>query len=55
MPKVSQLYGLLLPENMVIGNLGADHPLENCQKAVAMLSADALELHLNAVPGISYA
>ncbi len=33
---------------MVIGNLGADHPLENCQKAVAMLSADALELHLNA-------
>ena len=38
----------LLPENMVIGNLGADHPLENCQKAVAMLSADALELHLNA-------
>lgn len=50
-PKYAQGFTTLrtrLPENMVIGNLGADHPLENCQKAVAMLSADALELHLNA-------
>ncbi|KRL83921.1 isopentenyl pyrophosphate isomerase [Ligilactobacillus apodemi DSM 16634 = JCM 16172] len=35
------------PKNLLIGNLGADHPLENCQKAIEMFAADALEIHLN--------
>ncbi|MFD1399979.1 type 2 isopentenyl-diphosphate Delta-isomerase [Lacticaseibacillus suilingensis] len=37
------------PKGFMIGNLGADKTLAQAQTAVAMLQADALELHLNAV------
>ncbi|WP_282709012.1 type 2 isopentenyl-diphosphate Delta-isomerase [Ligilactobacillus sp. Marseille-Q7487] len=34
-------------QNLIIGNLGASHSLKNAKKAIRMLDADALELHLN--------
>ncbi len=36
------------PDGIMLANLGAGHPLENAELAVSMISADALELHLNA-------
>lgn len=35
------------PLDLLIGNLGAGNSLENCQKALTMLQADALAIHLN--------
>lgn len=40
------------PDGLVFGNLGAGHSLTAAQTAVAMLQADALELHLNVVQEI---
>lgn len=37
----------MAPNNLLIGNLGASHNLTNAKKAVAMLQAQALEIHLN--------
>jgi isopentenyl-diphosphate delta-isomerase len=37
-----------MPAGIVIGNLGAGHGLAAAQKAVSMLKADILEIHLNA-------
>ncbi|WP_281164650.1 type 2 isopentenyl-diphosphate Delta-isomerase [Liquorilactobacillus sicerae] len=37
-----------IPQGIVIGNLGASHELAAAQKAVTMLQADILEIHLNA-------
>lgn len=35
------------PQGFVMANLGAHHSLENAQKAVDLLQADALQIHLN--------
>ncbi|MEY8444155.1 type 2 isopentenyl-diphosphate Delta-isomerase [Lactococcus ileimucosae] len=35
------------PQGFIFANIGAGHSLENAQKAVEMLSADALEIHIN--------
>ncbi|EKF52286.1 type 2 isopentenyl-diphosphate Delta-isomerase [Lactococcus garvieae] len=35
------------PQGFIFANIGAGHPLENALKAVDMLSADALEIHVN--------
>ena len=35
------------PKGFIFANMGAGHSLENAQKAVEMLSADALEIHIN--------
>lgn len=35
------------PKGFIFANIGAGHSLENAQKAVEMLSADALEIHIN--------
>ncbi|WP_334116027.1 type 2 isopentenyl-diphosphate Delta-isomerase [Ligilactobacillus sp.] len=35
-------------DGIMLANLGAGHPLKNAEQAVRMISADALELHLNA-------
>lgn len=40
------------PNGLIFGNLGAGHPLSAAQTAIAMLQADALELHLNVVQEI---
>nr|WP_246877133.1 type 2 isopentenyl-diphosphate Delta-isomerase [Lactiplantibacillus argentoratensis] len=40
------------PNGLIFGNLGAGHPLSAAQTAIAMLKADALELHLNVVQEI---
>lgn len=37
----------LHPNGFLIANLGANHPLENARRAVDMLEANALELHVN--------
>ena len=36
------------PKGLIFANVGADVPLEFAQKAVEMLEADALQIHLNA-------
>lgn len=35
------------PQGFIFANMGAGHTLENAQKAVDMLSANALEIHIN--------
>lgn len=35
------------PDGFVLGNLGAGHNLHNARKAVRLINADALEIHLN--------
>lgn len=35
------------PDGIIFTNLGAHHSLENAKKAVALLKADALQIHLN--------
>ncbi|MBS9335864.1 type 2 isopentenyl-diphosphate Delta-isomerase [Fructobacillus papyrifericola] len=35
------------PDGFLIANLGADHPIENVKAAVAMIDANAIELHVN--------
>ncbi len=36
------------PHNIILANLGANHGLENAKRAVDLLQADALQVHLNA-------
>ncbi|KRK49315.1 isopentenyl-diphosphate delta-isomerase, type 2 [Secundilactobacillus kimchicus JCM 15530] len=36
------------PDGVVIANLGADHSLQDCQTAINMVAADAIQLHVNA-------
>ncbi|KRL00068.1 type 2 isopentenyl-diphosphate Delta-isomerase [Liquorilactobacillus capillatus] len=40
------------PVGIVLGNLGAGHTFQDAQKAIALLKADILELHLNAAQEI---
>ena len=40
------------PEGFVIANLGAGHPIENALKAIDLLKANALQIHVNAVQEI---
>lgn len=35
------------PDGFLIANLGADHPIENVRKAIDMIAANAIELHVN--------
>ena len=35
------------PNGIVLANIGANHSVEDAQKAVEMIAADALELHIN--------
>lgn len=35
------------PQGIIFANLGAHHPLENAKKVVALLKADAIQIHLN--------
>lgn len=35
------------PDGFVMANLGAHHPIENAKRAVDLLQADALQIHLN--------
>ncbi|MFT8823874.1 MAG: type 2 isopentenyl-diphosphate Delta-isomerase [Liquorilactobacillus mali] len=41
-----------MPNGFVIGNLGAGNDLHSAKKAIKMISADALEIHLNAIQEI---
>lgn len=43
------------PDGFVIANLGADHKIENAQIAVNLLSANAIEIHVNAAQELSMA
>ncbi|WP_238786623.1 type 2 isopentenyl-diphosphate Delta-isomerase [Vagococcus coleopterorum] len=36
------------PDGLVFANLGAEHSVENGKKAVALLKADAIQIHVNA-------
>lgn len=36
------------PDGLVFANLGAEHPVENGKEAVALLKADAIQIHVNA-------
>lgn len=50
-PDVADSYKLvrsLHPNGIVFANLGAGHGLENAKRAVDLLQADALQIHLNA-------
>ena len=40
------------PEGFVIANIGAGHPLANAIKAIELLKANALQIHVNAVQEI---
>lgn len=54
-PEISPSFQVVREQNptgFVIGNLGAGNNLHNAKKAVSMLSADALEIHLNAIQEI---
>ena len=42
----------IYPEGFVIANIGAGHPLENAKKAIDLLKANALQIHVNAVQEI---
>ncbi|MDV7757928.1 type 2 isopentenyl-diphosphate Delta-isomerase [Liquorilactobacillus mali] len=41
-----------MPNGFVIGNLGAGNDLHSAKEAIEMISADALEIHLNAIQEI---
>lgn len=50
-PDMSDSYKIVRevnPNGLVFANLGAGHGLENAKRAVDMLQADALQIHLNA-------
>ena len=50
-PEVADSYKIVReinPNGLVFANLGAGHGLENAKKAVDLLQADALQIHLNA-------
>lgn len=36
------------PDGLIFANLGAEHPVENGKKAVSLLSANAIQIHVNA-------
>ena len=38
----------LNPNGIMLANLGANHPLENAERACSMIDADIIEIHLNA-------
>lgn len=49
-PSVSDSFTIIRKENpngFVMANLGAHHDLENAKKAIDLLQADALQIHLN--------
>lgn len=49
-PEVADSFQVIRQENpqgFVMANLGGHHPLENAQKVVDMLEADAIQIHLN--------
>lgn len=49
-PSVSNTFTVIRQENpngFILANLGAHHPLENAQKVVDLLDADAIQIHLN--------
>ena len=49
-PSLSESFKIVRKENpngLIISNLGAHHSLENAKKAVDMLEADAIQIHLN--------
>lgn len=55
LPEVESSFSIVrktIPDGIVLGNLGADHNLEDAKKAVALLKADILEIHLNAAQEI---
>ncbi|MBS9339096.1 type 2 isopentenyl-diphosphate Delta-isomerase [Fructobacillus sp. M2-14] len=43
------------PNGFLIANLGADHPIENVKKAVEMIDANAIEIHVNVGQELSMA
>lgn len=50
-PEVSHSYQIVREINqngLIFANLGAEHSVENGKKAVALLNADALQIHVNA-------
>lgn len=50
-PSVSESYSIVRKENpngLVFANLGAGHGSENAKKAIDMVEADALQIHVNA-------
>ncbi|MBG9986385.1 type 2 isopentenyl-diphosphate Delta-isomerase [Facklamia sp. DSM 111018] len=49
-PTVKETYTIIReanPQGFILANLGAHHGLENAQKAVDLLQANALQIHLN--------
>lgn len=50
-PDTAQSYKIVRktnPNGLIFANIGAGHGIENAKKAVDLLSADALQIHLNA-------
>lgn len=50
MPEVQESYTVMRKENpngLIFANLGAGHGVENAKKAVDMIDADAMQIHLN--------
>lgn len=50
-PSVTESYSIVRKENpngLVFANLGAGHGAENAKKAIDMIQADALQIHVNA-------
>ena len=50
-PSVSDSFAIIRkvnPNGLVFANIGAHHSLENAKRAVAVLEADALQIHINA-------
>lgn len=50
-PKLSDSYSIIRKENpkgLVFANLGAGHGAENAERAIDLIQADAIQIHLNA-------
>lgn len=50
-PEVTESFSIIRQENpngLVFANLGAGHGAENAKRAIALVQADALQIHLNA-------
>lgn len=55
LPEVESSFSIVrqtIPNGIVLGNLGADHDFKDAKRAVALLKADILEIHLNAAQEI---
>ncbi|KRM97509.1 isopentenyl pyrophosphate isomerase [Liquorilactobacillus aquaticus DSM 21051] len=55
LPEVEKSFSIVrekIPNGIVLGNLGADHDLQDAKKAVSLLKANVLEIHLNAAQEI---